>query len=173
MTDPNPMTLDEVRAEAAKLTRSSGCARPGCTQKVHYRADVRGRRQRFCSGACRAKFSRERNLLHKLLGRLRDTRFLEVPPLPAEEIEVLEKHIEWLLDGYGGFDQSLMYDGMSPLPFASWEAATERVDHFIEATNAEVSDGVDPLVPSGNIHLPREDPAKTLARWRAFASKRA
>jgi hypothetical protein len=123
MSDPNPMTLDEVRMVAAGLTRTTGCALPGCAGMIRYRTDVRGRRQRFCSGACRAKFSRERNRLHKLLGRLKDTSYLAEPPVPTKEVDDLREQVRWLLEGYGGFDEDLMHERISPLPFASWEDA--------------------------------------------------
>ena len=123
MSDPNPMNLDEVRTAAASLTRTTGCALPGCAGMIRYRTDVRGRRQRFCSGACRAKFSRERNRLHTLLGRIEDTRYLAGPSVPTKDVADLRQHVEWLLDGYGGVDRGLMHDGISPLPFATWEDA--------------------------------------------------
>lgn len=134
MSDTAPMTLDEVRTVAAGLVRTTGCGLPGCPGLIHFRTDVRGRRQRFCSGACRAKFSRERGRLHRLLGRVKDTYYVAEPPLPAKELDQLRDHLAWLLEAYGGVDDVLMHDGMSPLPFASWD---EAMNHYLQVRDSQ------------------------------------
>lgn len=139
MNHPDPMTLEEVRSLTATLDTTSGCACPGCPEKVEYRSGVRGRRQRFCSGACRAKHSRERNRLHRLLARAEATYRRADPPLPAEEIEHLEAHITWLLDGYGGVDRSLMFNPMAPpWPFRSLSEFAEECSRRKQAQLEEL-----------------------------------
>jgi hypothetical protein len=61
-----------------------------------------------------------------------------VPPLPVKDVDDLRQHVEWLLEGYGGVDRGLMRDGMSPLPFASWEAAMNHFNHVREAQGEEL-----------------------------------
>ena len=136
MKMPHPMTLDELRSLGEVLDRTTACALPGCVGAVTFRTGVRGRRQRFCSGACRAKFSRERIRLHRLWARLDETAYRREPGTPTEEVDHLVDHVTWLLEGYGGVDKTLAYGGISPRPFASLEAA---MNYSVQITADELA----------------------------------
>lgn len=101
MKIPEPLTADEIRTAQATLAQIANCARPGCPEFIRFRPG-RGRRQRFCSGACRAKYSRERARLYRLWTRLHDTADLPDPPLPTKRVGQVADQVSWLLEGYGG-----------------------------------------------------------------------
>lgn len=127
MEQVGPLTAAEIEVVRDRLDQTASCARPGCSEKVHFRPGVRGRRQRFCSGACRAKFSRERTQLHRTWAQLKLSTELDAPALPVAEIERLILQVEWLLDGYGGFDKYLAHSLMPPQQ-APLEAAFSYLD---------------------------------------------
>lgn len=135
----DPMTVDELRTLAEELERTATCALPSCRELVNFRPGVRGRRQRFCSGACRAKFSRERRRLHDHLARLEDTLYYTEPPVPTIEVEHLIDHVYWLLERYGGVDRYMLFPGISPRPYPSWEVALEDFDRGVEQQDAELA----------------------------------
>ncbi len=128
-----PMSSDELRTLTATIANTSVCAQPDCAKGIRYRKGT-GRRQRFCSGACRAKFSRERSRLHQLLRRLGDTHGADAS-IPPDRIEVLESQIRWLLDAYGGVDEQLLRDGVFTRLFPShesildWARRRREADH--------------------------------------------
>ena len=123
-----PLTAAEIEVLRERLDQTASCARPGCSEKVRFRPGARGRRQRFCSGACRAKFSRERAQLHRTWAQLKLSTELDAPTLPVAEIERVILQVEWLLDGYGGFDKFLAHSLMPPRQHAPIEAAFSYLD---------------------------------------------
>lgn len=106
MKFPDPLAEAELLAAASALDKTANCRMPGCSKTITFRL-VRGRRSRFCSGACRAKYSRERARLRTLWTRLKVTADLPEPPVPPTEIKQLLDHVTWLLEGYGGVDADL------------------------------------------------------------------
>src|SRR5680860_765805 len=128
MEYPGPLTAAEIEMLRERLDQTASCARPGCSEKIRFRPGVRGRRQRFCSGACRAKFSRERTQLHRTWAQLKLSSELDEPPLPIGEIERVTIQVEWLLDGYGGFDKFLAHSLMPPRQHVPLEAAFSYLD---------------------------------------------
>lgn len=115
-----PMSADELGTLEASLADTSACAQPDCSKRIRWRRG-RGRRQRFCSGACRAKFSRERTRLHQLLRRLGDTRGPDAP-ISGDDIYMLEDQIHWLLEAYGGVDEYLLREGFFTREFPRQES---------------------------------------------------
>lgn len=124
MKIPEPLTAEEIRTAQATLAQIANCARPGCPEFIRFRPG-RGRRQRFCSGACRAKYSRERTRLYRLWTRLNCTADLPDPPLPTKEIGQLSDQVSWLLEGYGGVGAIPGPGTRSPAPRPPPEAAID------------------------------------------------
>lgn len=172
MMDPDPMTADELRALDARLERVRPCAFPGCAEQVEARLGVRGRQPRFCSGACRAKFSRERIRLHALLRRLDDTSYLVEPPASTDHIDRLMDLVKWLLEPYGGVDTFELHQGFSPRPFRTLEESMEHFQRMIAAQDHELDGTPDAPPPAPLEDLPPESRAETRARWAAFSSHR-
>lgn len=114
-----PMSSDELDTLVATLADTSACAQPDCSKSIQWRKG-RGRRQRFCSGACRAKFSRDRTRLHQLLRRLGDTRGPDAPI--SDDLYMLENQIHWLLEAYGGVDEYLLRESVFTRVFPTPES---------------------------------------------------
>lgn len=165
MEHVGPLTAAEIETLRERLDQTATCARPGCGEMIRFRSGVRGRRQRFCSGACRAKFSRERMHLHRTWAQLKLSTELDEPPRPIGEIERVIIQVEWLLEGYGGFDKRVAHSLMPPREHVPMEAAFSYLDlitddelqsltRFVESVAAYrrgetvLVDPRDPLEPS-------------------------
>lgn len=127
-----PLTAGEIEILREGLDQTATCGRPGCSETIRLRPGARGRRQRFCSGACRAKFSRERTQLHRVWAQLKLSTELDEPPCTAGEIERLTLQVEWLLEGYGGFDKFLAFSMMPPREHVPMEAVFSYLDLITE-----------------------------------------
>lgn len=132
MKHVGPLTAAEIEMLRERLDQTAACARPGCSERIRFQPGARGRRQRFCSGACRAKFSRERTQLHRTWAQLKLSTELDVPPRPVGEIERVIMQVEWLLEGYGGFDKFLAFSLMPPREHVPMEGVFSYLDLITE-----------------------------------------
>ena len=127
-----PLTAPEIEMLRERLDQTATCARTGGGEMIRFRSGVRDRRQRFCSGACRAKFSRERTHLHRTWAQLKLSTELDEPPRPIGEIERVIIQVEWLLEGYGGFDKFVAHSLTPPRDHVSMKAAFSYLDLITE-----------------------------------------
>ena len=113
MARPGPMTAAEMSEAEAKTPWVAACLHPLCDQTVVFRKASKGRQKMFCSGACRARYSRERATYIALWLRLEWTAGFKDPAWSPQRIHLLQRRVEWLLERYGGIDP---IDAASALP---------------------------------------------------------
>src|SRR5690625_2419958 len=98
MPYPPPMTADDVSRLTQALPLAVPCGNPVCPKTIAFRGRTKGRPRRYCSGACRAEYSRQREKLRHARKMLEWTRSFEKPPIPEAKLAERQRHIEWLLD---------------------------------------------------------------------------
>ena len=78
------------------------CRNPGCPNVVRYRRSGGGRQQIFCSGACRAAFSRRRDALLVRLERIKETLNARwTSTATAVDLDALKSECLWEMDRLG------------------------------------------------------------------------
>ena len=95
--------LAELRELTATPPSSVPCLNPGCASRVTYRRSSRGRQSVFCSGGCRAQYSRQRKALQAKWERIQALRpaLAKAGPDVQRSVEAIHEETLWEMARFG------------------------------------------------------------------------
>ena len=174
MARPGPMTAAEMSEAEAKTPWVAACLHPLCDQTVVFRKASKGRQKMFCSGACRARYSRERASYIALWLRLEWTAGFRDSNWSPQRIHMLQRRVEWHLERYGGAD-SIDTSALPQPPQIPLDVALARLDGECPDDDPLWRAYVDQLVEhyKGQSDMPRTPTSDPLTPRRRPRTRRA